>query len=325
MRIFGLILSLLSASLLAQEALADNSIAVGSLRFGTVNWQLDVIRHHNLDKKHGFRLKVVPVASKNAAAVALQGGGADVIVGDWFWVARNLSEGRKFAFAPYSLAAGGIITGRDSGIETVADLRGKKLGIAGGKIDKSWLLVRAWAISSLGMDLINKVRPVYGAPPLLSRLFERGEMDAVLTFWHYQARLLATGRNRQILEAKALMEELGIPANVPINGWIFGSDWAGSNPELIEGFLRATREAAEIMRTSDGEWLRLKELMKPEERVAFETLKGEYRKGIPRRFGEVEVEGAAALFDLLRQLGGSDLVGRAKRLPADTFWRGSFF
>lgn len=295
------------------------------MQFGTVNWQLDVIRHHKLDEKHGFRLKIVPVASKNAAAVALQGGGADIIVGDWFWVARNLSEGRRFAFAPYSLAAGGVITKKDSDINEVADLKGKKLGIAGGKIDKSWLLVRAWGISSLGMDLINKVRPAYGAPPLLSRLFERGELDAVLTFWHYQARLLAKGDSRQILAVKTLLGELGIPPDLPINGWIFAVDWATANPELINGFLLASREAAEIMRTSDAEWQRLKKRMKAEEKAAFEVLKTEYRRGIPRRFGKTEVEGAVRLFGILRGLGGSDLVGRAKMLPEHTFWRGSFF
>ncbi len=323
MRILGLIFLLLMTT--SGSSLADNTIAVGSLQFGTVNWQLDVIRHHKLDRKHGFELKVVPVASKNAAAVAIQGGGADIIVGDWFWVARNLSEGRQFAYAPYSLAAGGIITEKDSGINTAADLRGKKLGIAGGKIDKSWLLVRAWGISSLGIDLINKVRPVYGAPPLLNRLYQRGEMDAVLTFWHYQARLLADEKNRKILDAKALMKELGIDPGVPINGWIFKVDWARTNPKLIKGFLEASRQAAEIMRTSDNEWRRLKKLMKPEEKAAFEVLKAEYRSGIPSSFGKKEVEGAKKLFAVLRELGGSDLVGRAKELPSETFWPGSFF
>src|SRR5690606_33275219 len=30
------------------------TIKVGVLEYGTVNWELDVIRHHGLDKQHGF-------------------------------------------------------------------------------------------------------------------------------------------------------------------------------------------------------------------------------------------------------------------------------
>ena len=303
---------------------ADAAIRIATLQFGTVNWQLDVIRHHKLDKKYGFEFETVPVASKNAAAVSLQGGGSDIIVGDWFWVARNISEGKSYTFAPYSLAAGGVITPPNSSIKTVADLAGKKLGIAGGKIDKSWLLVRAYGLFTLGTDLVNKVQPVYGAPPLLSGIFERGEIDAVLTFWHYQALLLAKG-NKRVLGVKRLMEELDVPSNVPINGWIFDRKWAEENRQQLSGFLRATREANRIMATSDAEWQRLKPLMHKQQQQALKQLKTEYRKGVPQKFGEEEVQGAEKLFELLRELGGSSLVGRTKKLPPLTFWAGSYF
>ena len=52
------------------------------LKFGTVNWELDVIRHHALDTKNGFTLQVHGVAGGFAAKVAFQGGEADVIVSD---------------------------------------------------------------------------------------------------------------------------------------------------------------------------------------------------------------------------------------------------
>jgi len=303
---------------------ADATIRIATLQFGTVNWQLDVIRHHKLDKKYGFEFETVPVASKNAAAVSLQGGGSNIIVGDWFWVARNISEGKHYTFAPYSLAAGGGIIPPDSTIKNVKDLAGKKLGIAGGKIDKSWLLVRAYGIFSTNTDIINKVQPVYGAPPLLSSIFERGEIDAVLTFWHYQALLLAKG-NRQVLEVRRLLKELDVPPNVPINGWIFDRKWADQNKEEVVGFLKAAREAAQIMKSSDEEWQRLKAKMHKEQKQALAELKTAYRKGIPTKFGTEEVQGAENLFEILRELGGSNLVGRTKKLPPHTFWIESYF
>ena len=38
----------------------------------------------------------------------------------------------------------------DSPAQTLADLDGKKIGIAGGPVDKSWLILRAWSRAKLG-------------------------------------------------------------------------------------------------------------------------------------------------------------------------------
>ena len=73
------------------------TIKIGSLQYGSVNWELKLIKELELDKKNGFDLQIVELASKNAAAVALQGGAVDLIVTDWFWVSRQRNEGRLFS------------------------------------------------------------------------------------------------------------------------------------------------------------------------------------------------------------------------------------
>ena len=112
--------------------------------YGSVNWELKLIKELSLDKNNGFNLEIVELASKNAAAVALQGGAVDMIVTDWFWVSRQRNEGRLFTFVPHSMAAGGLIVAKDSSIKNEKDLRGKKIGIAGGQVDKGWLIFRAY-------------------------------------------------------------------------------------------------------------------------------------------------------------------------------------
>ena len=54
-------------------------IRIGSLQYGSVNWELKLIQDLDLDKKNSFELEIVELASKNAAAVALQGGAVDLI------------------------------------------------------------------------------------------------------------------------------------------------------------------------------------------------------------------------------------------------------
>ena len=75
-------------------------LRIGSLQYGSVNWELKLIKELQLDNKNNFDLEIVELASKNAAAVALQGGAVDMIVTDWFWVVKTKKRGKEFLFCP---------------------------------------------------------------------------------------------------------------------------------------------------------------------------------------------------------------------------------
>jgi hypothetical protein len=82
-----------------------------------------------------------------------------------------------------------------SPIRTFADLKGGKLAVAGGAIDKNWLLLQA-AMKQDGIDLKSQASIVYGAPPLLAAKTVSGEMDATLNYWNFCAALEAKGFRR---------------------------------------------------------------------------------------------------------------------------------
>ena len=113
------------------------TLRVGVLQFGTVNWELDVMQANKLAHKRGLNLKVVPLASGDASTVALQGGAVDVIVSDWIWVTRQRADGMNVSFVPYSNAVGSLMVKADSGVRSLADLKGKSIGISGGPFDKT--------------------------------------------------------------------------------------------------------------------------------------------------------------------------------------------
>ena len=50
-------------------------VRVGVLKFGTVNWELEVIKKRNLDIANDFKIEVIPLGSKNATHVAHSGPG----------------------------------------------------------------------------------------------------------------------------------------------------------------------------------------------------------------------------------------------------------
>ena len=217
------LVSLAFATLLALVVTAPDvdaapaRVRVGVLKFGTVSWELDVMQTHGLAAREGVDLQVVTLASTNATTVALQGGAVDLIVTDWTWVSRQRAEGRPYTFVPYSSTVGGLIVRPDSGIRELADLRGKRLGVAGGPVDKSWLFFRAYGRRVLGEDLGKLVEPSFGGPPLLNELVLRGELPAVLNYWQYGARLKAAGM-RELISVAEVLRALGVPGRCRSSG-----------------------------------------------------------------------------------------------------------
>lgn len=294
-------------------------IRIAVLKTGTVNWELDVITTHGLDKKHGFELDVVEVANNEATRVALQAGSVDLITSDWLLVARERGEGSDLTFVPFSSSVGSVMVKDDSPIKTLGDLKGKKIGVAGGPIDKNWLLLNGMAKRDFGIDLAKDSEPVFGAPPLLSEKLQSGELDAALTFWNFAARLEAAGFHPILTGLDAAMA-MGAKGPISAVGYTFSEKWAADNLDAVKGFVAASREAKEIMRTSDAEWERLRPMMMAKKDAVFVKLRDRFRDGIPDRPIADEIADARTLFSVLRDLGGEKLVGPAKTLPDGTYW-----
>ena len=297
------------------------TLRVGVLQFGTVSWELDVVEHHGLAKREGIALDIVPLSSTNALNVALQSGDVDMVVGDWIWVSRQRAAGREFTAFPYSLQVGSLLVQPNANIDSIEALKGKKVGVAGGPVDKSWLLMRAYARQTLNEDLTALVRPTYAAPPLLNELALRGELPALINYWHYAARLEAAGM-KPLFDTTEILPKLGVEASVPLLVWMFDEQWAEKNWQLVNGFLRATYAAKRILARSEAEWERIAPLTQAENNATLRVLRERYRQGIPYRFGEDEVKAARKTFAILAREGGTELVGPSTRLSPGTFWRG---
>ena len=297
------------------------TVRVGVLKFGTVGWELDVLQAHALAHKYHVNLQVVPLASADASTVALQGDAVDVIVSDWIWVTRQRAEGNPYTFVPFSNAVGSVMVKADSPVHSVADLKGRALGVAGGPSDKSWLLLRAYASKKLGLDLTSAARPVFAAPPLLNELALSDQVDAVLNVWHYDAQLRARGM-RPLIGMSEILAGLGINKPIPLIGWVFREDWAANNTALVQHFLAASAEAKGIMAHSDAEWDRLRPLMHAPDNATFLALRDGYRAGIPVCAEADDAATVAATFHVLAETGGEKLVGKSRTLADGTFWSG---
>ena len=155
----------LSTAAVSLRAASAPTIRVGVLRYGTVAWELDVMRYHALDAAAQIAVMPVELAAAQAAQVALQAGQVDIIVVDWLWVIRQRNASADWTFVPFSDAVGALIAPSQSPVHTVPDLVGRALGIAGSPLDKSWLILRAYAAQQYNIDLDAAANKSFGPPP----------------------------------------------------------------------------------------------------------------------------------------------------------------
>jgi NitT/TauT family transport system substrate-binding protein len=311
-------LALLAAALLFATPASAEKLRLALQKTGTTGWEMAVVRAFGLDKEAGLELDVTELASPEAGKIAIQGGGADIIVSDWLWVARERAEGAKLTLYPYSTGVGAVMT-KDAAIKSVKDLAGKKIGVAGGPLDKSWLMLKAYALKQ-GVDLEKSAIVLYGAPPLIAEKALQGELDAALEFWNFAADLEGRGFARAI-EIADVEKALGARGDVVITGYVFDDAFAAKNRDALKRFFAMTAKAKNLIATDDKAWAAAAQRIGPKDAATLDIYRKRYIAGVPKRSVAAEEEDAAALYRVLAEIGGEKLVGPGKTLDPGTFYK----
>jgi NitT/TauT family transport system substrate-binding protein len=297
-------------------------VNVGVLLNGTASWEMQVIKDLKLDEENGFELVLKDVSGKQASHVALMAGDVDIVLSDFVWVAALRAAGDEFTAVPHSYAVGGLMVSPDGPISSITDLPGKTIGIAGGPVDKSWLILQAYYAAQTGEKLADNVTARFGAPPLINELLTEGQIDASLNFWHFNARAKAGGA-KELVSVDAMMSGMGITEKPPLLTWVFRDETAMKKRSEIKAFLDASFAAKAILLEDDGVWEGLREKMGASDNDAlFTALRDDYRAGILRAYNDETIAAAAASFAIMAEYGGSDLVGDSTEMDAGTFWSG---
>lgn len=307
-----------AAAVGTSAAVAADRIRIATLKTGTLAWELETLRAHGLDRKADLTLQTVELASTEGSKIALKGGSADLIVSDWLWVGRERALGDDLVFYPYSSALGAVMVPPNSPIKSIVDLKGKRLGVAGGPLDKSWLLLQAFGRRS-GVDLKTEAEIAYGAPPLLTQKALQGETDATLMFWNFCADLETKGM-RPVIPMQDVVKRLGATGAVAMVGYVFDGGWAERNRAPLDRFFAAMRRAEDILADSPEEWQRLAPRIGVTDSRALDVYRRRFVEGLPRRPLTDEAADARALYHVLAEIGGADLVGPSRDLDPGTFY-----
>jgi NitT/TauT family transport system substrate-binding protein len=296
-------------------------VRLGMLRFGTAEWEYQIAHQHHFDAEAGVAIEPVEFAAGDAAQTALLAGRVDVILQDWLWVSHQRDAGADYAFRPLSSSLGALVVPKDSGIASVADLKGKRLGVAGTPLDKSWVLLRVYARSRFGLDLDHDTDHSFGPPPLLQKQMAVGHLDAVLTFWPFAARAEAEGQ-KIVITMDQVLDDLGFTTPVPFVGYVFSTGWAAKNADAWRRFLVATDRARRLLDRDDAVWASLRKLTGAEDPVHLASLRHWYRAGHPGAWTSKDVAAADRVYELLGSIAGPAMLGPSKHIAEGTFWLG---
>ena len=319
----AVLISLFLVLLLLPTAHASSQLPVlriGVLTYGTLNWELDIAKQ-DAPEDVGYQLELVPLGSPQALTIALQGGAVDMIIGDWLWAARQQINQRQFYFYPYSTAAGTLVTSPALNNKPINALAGKTLGVAGGKANKNYILYRAYALSQFNFDIATSTTVKFAAPPMLNQLMQRGDIDAVLTFWHYAA-MLTNDNYPPMLTMKDVLSSFGIQTEMPVLGWLFKREWGDQHAELVNAFLQRSFTIRHTLNSEDKAWKNIDSFTKKYPEAVQPALIQAYRQGIPSQWGPETWENMQKLLTVIKQYDDEKaLTDKLDNIPTSIFWQ----
>jgi len=286
-------------------------LTLSVLQFGTSHWELDHLKRHGLDQANGFELEVRLVADLPASRLALSSGSVDGAVSDLLWAQARYEAGTAYRYVPFSSQIGEVLVNDGSDIRVLADLRGKRIGVGGGPDGLGWQLLQQVAAGQ-GIDLIREATVQYAAPPLLSQALRRGQVDALLTYWHFSARLRGEGGVHTAFGLAELIGALGFDRDLPVLGYLFPQNWANEHDDLLQRFASALRQTKDQLASQPASWHEIRPLMRAENDAVFAALRDSFVAGIPEPLDEARI---AALHRLLLLTGAE----QEKLMPAALF------
>ncbi len=288
-------------------------LSLSVLQFGTAHWELDHLQYRGLDRANGFRLELLPVANLPASRLAVTAGSVNGAVADLLWTQFRYQAGASYLYLPFSSRIGEILVAETSDISTLADLPGKRIGVAGGPDSKGWVLLNRVAARH-GIDLSASASVQFAAPPLLSQSLKRGQLDVIVTYWHFAARMQGEGGWRSAFSMAELLSELGLERQLPVLGYVFPEDWARQHADLIDRFAVALAGTKAELAREAGHWDRLRPLMGHPADGVFEALRRGFVQGVP---GSQTDQRIADMKQLLILTGADP----SQLMPDDLFYR----
>lgn len=214
------------------------SITLGTQSSFELTTYVDVAQAQHLFASHGIALTERDFPDGLTSINALCSDEVDVAgSSEYPLVGKAFASGPVRVIATLSKGGSFFVVGRrDRGVEQIADLKGKRIGVAFRTINEFYL---GRFLSLNGIQMADVTRVNAGLPQLEDAL-ATGSVDAVITREPYLSSLQKRlGANGVSWPAQSNQPAYGIISSRP--------DWLARHPELVKRFLQALGQAQEYI------------------------------------------------------------------------------
>lgn len=215
---------------------------------------LEIMQKRGIAKKYQLQIEPIIVAGPQAIYTVMQTGDFDTAVASWIPTALLREKGHKVTVV-YSLHGytNDILVKTNSPIKSIADLKGKNIGIFGGPVAGTTWMLRLELVKFFGFDPIKECNVNYGAPPIMMAMLEKGELDAILMLDPQGVRMMETGNFRSIGNMSEIWHKN--TGQYPLHlCLIMNETWANKNIEVAKRFIAAYKETLGYLRSHAEIW-----------------------------------------------------------------------
>jgi NitT/TauT family transport system substrate-binding protein len=240
---------------------------------GTQRFPLYVMDKLNLWKKYNIDVERIEVQSVAILYTLMTAKKVDISFSGWTAAALFRTRGVDLLIVhPVSINNNEVLVHGDSNIQSLSDLRGKKIGNYAGPAGASTALLKTIAKDFYSIDLEKESKFHYGAPAAIAALFEKRELEASLTMDPWTAKFLMSGKFRSVARLDNECVKRGIFPILLVTV-VTNEEYANKNPEAVTNFIRAYREAVNYMKTNDEIWVELAKSVDVETKEGVKILK----------------------------------------------------
>ena len=234
-------------------AQAADKVKVVALQ-GTQLFPVRIMQSRGIAAKYGIDMEVLEVAAPQASYTAMQSGDIQVGFTGWIVIASLREKGFKLTNVyPMISYTNDIMVKAGSPLKSIADLKGKRVGLFGGANSATTWFYRLIVQKYYGFEPMKDSSIHFGAPPLLMGMLDKGELDALLLLDPFITQLQETGQYRSIASlAKIWREKTGqSPMLVAVT---VNETWAKANPAVTKRFLAGFRDAMVYLKNTPDAW-----------------------------------------------------------------------
>ena len=235
-----LVFPLFTACRQAPESAAPSSSVTG----GAQEFVDFVMEGHGLLDQVGLKADKVKSLSPANLHLMVAERKVDIGFGGFTTMATARSQGKDLiviygVFSPVNM----VFVRKDSPIQTLSDLKGKKLGVFGGPGSTTFAFLAVLAKNWYGIDLFHDVELVTAPAPALAELLGKGDIDAALLGTVESIQTFAKDRYRVLadLSAEYKAHQGGrAPAHVTV---ATNEEFANTHPDIVRAYLKAYKNA----------------------------------------------------------------------------------